>query len=105
MTQQLAQIVLTTCPADAASRLARGLVEKGLAACVNIVPALHSIYRWRGAIETADEALLVIKGNAAHFDAIETYIRAEHPYELPELIAVPVVAGLAAYVSWLNHPE
>ena len=105
MTQQPPQIVLTTCPADAAEGLARGLVEQGLAACVNIIPAVHSIYRWRGTIETASEALLVIKGNAAHFAAIEAYIRAHHPYELPELIAVPVVAGLAAYTSWLNHPE
>lgn len=105
MTQPLAQIVLTTCPADAAPRLAHGLVEQGLAACVNIAPSVQSIYRWRGAIEIADEALLVIKGNAAHFAAIESYIRAHHPYELPELIAVPIVAGLAAYLSWLNHPE
>ena len=105
MTQQLAQIVLTTCPADAADRLARGLVEARLAACVNIVPGLRSVYRWRGAIETADEVLLVIKGGSDQFHAIEAHIRAAHPYELPELIAVPVVAGLAAYVSWLNHPE
>ena len=105
VTQPLAQIVLTTCPADAAERLARGLVDARLAACVNIVPAVRSIYRWRGAIETADEVLLVIKGSSAHFSAIEAHVRATHPYELPELIAVPVVAGLAAYVSWLNHPE
>lgn len=105
MTQQLAQIVLTTCPADAAERLARGLIEARLAACVNIVPGVRSVYRWRGAIETADEVLLVIKGNSEQFGAIEAHIRAAHPYELPELIAVPVVAGLAAYVSWLNHPE
>lgn len=105
MTQQVAQIILTTCPADVAERLGRGLVDARLAACVNIVPAVRSVYRWRGAVETADEVLLVIKGSDAQFAAIEAYIRAEHPYELPELIAVPVVAGLAAYVSWLNHPE
>lgn len=105
VTQPLAQIVLTTCPADAAERLAHGLVEARLAACVNIVPAVRSVYRWRGAVETADEVLLIIKGNSAHFEAIEAHIRAAHPYELPELIAVPVVAALAAYVSWLNHPE
>lgn len=105
MTHPLAQIVFTTCPADAAERLAHGLVTAGFAACVNIVPSIRSVYRWRGAVETADEVLLIVKGATANFAAIEAYIRAEHPYELPELLAVPVVAGLAAYVSWLNHPE
>lgn len=105
MTQHLAQIVFTTCPADAAERLAQGLVNANLAACVNIVAGLRSVYRWQGAVETADEVLLIVKGASANFAAIENYIRAEHPYELPELLAVPVVAGLAAYVSWLTHPE
>jgi periplasmic divalent cation tolerance protein len=100
------QIVLTTCPdAASAERLARILVEEGLAACVNILPPMRSIYRWKGKIEDASELLLVIKSAAAHFPAIRDRLRALHPYELPEIIAVPIVDGLPAYLAWLNHPE
>lgn len=104
--QAAAQIVLCTCPsAEVAKVLGQGLVEAGHAACVNIVPAMHSIYRWRGAIESADEALLAIKGTIAAYPAIEAYLVRHHPYELPEVIAVPLVAGLPAYLAWLNDPE
>jgi periplasmic divalent cation tolerance protein len=100
------QIVLTTCPdAASAERLARILVEEGLAACVNILPPMRSIYRWKGKIEDASELLLVIKSAAARFPAIRDRLRALHPYELPEIIAVPIVDGLPAYLAWLNHPE
>jgi len=100
------QIVLTTCPdAASAERLARILVEEGLAACVNILPPMRSIYRWKGKIEDASELLLVIKSAAARFPDIRDRLRALHPYELPEIIAVPIVDGLPAYLAWLNHPE
>jgi periplasmic divalent cation tolerance protein len=99
------QIVLTTCPdAETAGRIARILVEERLAACVNILPPMRSIYRWKGRIEDATEQLLVIK-SAAGFPAIRDRLRALHPYELPEIIAVPIADGLPEYLAWLNHPE
>jgi len=104
--QNLFQIVLTTCPDTAcAERIARALVEEGLAACVNILPPMRSIYRWKGKIEDATEQLLVIKSAVARFPAIRDRLRTLHPYELPEIIAVPIADGLPEYLAWLNHPE
>ncbi|MEK7666606.1 MAG: divalent-cation tolerance protein CutA [Pseudomonadota bacterium] len=106
MNQNLFQIVLTTCPDEAcAERIARALVEEGLAACVNILLPMRSVYRWKGKIEDATELLLVIKSTVARFPAIRERLRALHPYELPEIIAVPIVDGLPEYLAWLNHPE
>ncbi|MEK7303963.1 MAG: divalent-cation tolerance protein CutA [Pseudomonadota bacterium] len=106
MNQNLFQIVLTTCPDEAcAERIARALVEEGLAACVNILPPMRSVYRWKGKIEDATELLLVIKSTVARFPAIRERLRDLHPYELPEIIAVPIVDGLPEYLAWLNHPE
>lgn len=106
MTDTPCQIVLTTCPdAASAERIARTLVEEDLAACVNILPPMRSVYRWKGKIENASEQLLVIKSAAARFPAIRDRLRSLHPYELPEIIAVPIVDGLPAYLAWLNHPE
>jgi periplasmic divalent cation tolerance protein len=106
VTDATCQIVLTTCPDVAsAERIARTLVEEELAACVNILPPMRSIYRWQGKIEDASEQLLVIKSATARFPAIRDRLRALHPYELPEIIAVPIVDGLPAYLAWLNHPE
>ena len=106
MISSLFQIVLTTCPDKAcAERIAQTLVEEGLAACVNILPPMHSIYRWKGKIEQATEQLLVIKSTVARFPAIRERIQALHPYELPEIIAVPIADGLPGYLAWLSHPE
>ena len=106
MIQPLFQIVLTTCPDKvSAERIAHALVEEGLAACVNVLPPMHSIYRWKGKIEQATEQLLVIKSTVARFPAIRERIQALHPYELPEIIAVPIADGLPGYLAWLNHPE
>ena len=106
MNQNLFQIVLTTCPdAACAERIARALVAEGLAACVNILPAVRSIYKWKGKIEDAGEQLLAIKSAAAHFPAIRDRLRALHPYELPEIISVPIADGLPEYLAWLNKPE
>lgn len=100
------QVVLTTCPdMDTGERIAIALVNKRLAACVNVLPAMRSIYRWKGEIESAQEHLLVIKGRTHDFEAIQACIQSLHPYELPEVIAVPIVGGLPAYLSWLNNPE
>jgi periplasmic divalent cation tolerance protein len=100
------QIVLTTCPnPEIADKIARVLVEEGLAACVNLLPAMQSIYTWRGKTETATEHLLLIKSITDRYPDIEARIRTLHPYELPEIIAIPVVHGLPDYLTWLNHPD
>lgn len=106
MKKRAYQLILTTCPdTRSARRVARALVEERLAACVNIVPIAQSIYRWRGKIESARERLLVIKSERRAYRAIERRVRALHPYELPEIIAVPVVAGHRRYLAWISNPD
>jgi periplasmic divalent cation tolerance protein len=96
-------IVLCTCPDDAAARrIARVLVEEGLAACANALPGVVSTYRWQGDIHEDQEVLLLIKSNVTAYEALEARIRALHPYELPEVVAVPIVRGSTAYLSWLQ---
>lgn len=100
------QLVFTTCPDSAvAERIGQTLVAERLAACVNLLPPMRSVYRWKGRVETASEHLLIVKIRATDYDAVERRIRALHPYELPEVIAVPVVGGSAAYLAWLNDPD
>jgi len=97
-------LVLTTCASEEeARRIARALVERRLAACVNIVPGLRSVYRWRGALEEESECLLVIKSRRDLFDELRAGIESLHSYELPELIALPVVEGSEAYLNWLER--
>ena len=99
-------LVLSACPdGEVAGRIARALVEDRLAACVNILPAVQSVYRWRGHIESATEQLLIAKIKAVDYAAVEERIKTLHNYELPEVIAVPVVGGLPAYLAWLNNPD
>ena len=94
--------VFCTCPdAGSAARIAEALVDERLAACVNQLPGLRSVYRWQGAIERADEVLLVIKTTAARLDALTQRVRALHPNELPEVIAFEVAGGLTAYLDWV----
>ncbi len=100
------QIVLTTCPdAEIAETIARGLVADGLAACVNVLPPMRSIYTWKGQTETAEEYLLLVKSQRLQYEAIEQRIRALHPYELPEIVALPIASGLAGYLAWLAEPD
>lgn len=95
-------LVITNLPdAEAARLLASALVEQRLAACVNILAPCTSVYRWQGTIETATEVPLLIKTTTARYDALEAAIRAKHPYELPEILAVPVASGLPAYLGWV----
>lgn len=95
-------LVLTNLPdRPAAEDLARELVETRLAACVNILPACHSIYRWQGVLETADEVPLLIKTTSERYPALQAAIRNRHPYELPEVIALPVIQGLPDYLAWV----
>ena len=99
-----AYIVLCTCPdRDSAERLARDAVTQKLAACVNIVAGLTSIYSWKGAIEKADEVLLLAKTTPGAWQALELAWRSQHPYELPEIIAVPVATGSEAYLRWISE--
>jgi len=86
---------------DEAGRIARALVEERLAACVNIVGPVHSVYRWRGTIENASEYMLVIKTSMRHFSKREGRFRELHSYEVPEIVAVTLAAGSKPYVAWL----
>ena len=91
-----------TCPDLAsAERLAEALVGERLAACVNVLPGLRSVYRWRGTVERADEVLLLIKTTRERLDALAARVQALHPYELPELLAVEAAGGLPAYLDWV----
>ena len=95
-------LVLTNLPDQASARaLAATLVTERLAACVNLLAPCRSIYRWQGAIESAEEVPLLIKTTSERYAALEAAIRAGHPYELPEIIAVPVEHGLPEYLAWV----
>jgi periplasmic divalent cation tolerance protein len=97
-----ALLVLTSLPdADSAHALAEHLVTERLAACVNILAPCQAVYRWQGEIEEAREVPLLIKTTAARYAALEAAIRARHPYELPEIVAVPMSHGLPAYLDWV----
>lgn len=95
-------VVLVTAPdADTAARIARTLVEEKLAACGNVLPGVRSIYRWQGNVEEAQETLLVLKTARARFKEIVDRVRALHPYEVPEVVAVPIEAGFDGYLDWV----
>jgi periplasmic divalent cation tolerance protein len=95
-------IVLTTLPPEVdAERFASQLVEGRLAACVNVLPAMTSVYRWKGAVETAGERQLVIKTAAERLPDLEARIRELHPYDVPEFVVVPILDGSRDYLSWL----
>ncbi|MGO4327073.1 divalent-cation tolerance protein CutA [Cupriavidus sp. 2TAF22] len=95
-------LVMTALPdAEAAARVARAVLESRLAACVNRLAPCESEYWWRGEIETAKEWPLVIKTTQDRYAALEAAIRLAHPYEVPEIVAVPVVAGFAPYLAWV----
>jgi periplasmic divalent cation tolerance protein len=97
-----ALVVLVTAPTpERAAEIARALVEERLAACGNVVPGIRSIYRWEGEVHEDAEALLVLKTTRARFDALRDRVLALHPYEVPEVIALPVETGSAAYLAWL----
>ena len=98
-----ALIVLTTLGAGAdAAAFARTLVDERLAACVNVLPAMRSVYRWRGAVQEDDERQLVIKTWRDRLPALEARVRTLHPYEVPELLVLEVAGGGAAYLEWLS---
>ena len=95
-------LVLTNLPDEASAHaLATTLVAARLAACVNVLAPCRSVYRWQNKVENAQEVPLLIKTTAARYPALETAIRANHPYELPEIIAVPIEHGLPEYLNWV----
>lgn len=95
-------LILTNLPDQASAQaLASTLVTERLAACVNVLAPCRSVYRWQGAIENAEEVPLLIKTTAARYAALEAAIRASHPYELPEIIAVSLAHGLPEYLMWV----
>jgi len=95
-------LVITNCPdEESANTIALALVEERLAACVNILPRMQSIYRWKGGVESMTEIPLLIKSTAANYPALENAIRDRHPHEVPEIIALPVERGLPAYLDWV----
>ena len=97
-----ALLVITSLPdAESARAFATRLVEQRLAACVNILAPCQSLYRWEGKLEEAEEVPLLIKTTVARYVALEEAIRAYHPYELPEIIAVPIEKGLPGYLAWM----
>ena len=96
-------IVITSLPdRESAEKLASLLVERRLAACVNLLPPCDSVYRWRGEIQRDEEHPLLIKTTEDRYAELEMSIRANHPYELPEIVAVPIVQGLPAYLQWVE---
>lgn len=96
-------LVLTNCPdEESANAIALALVEERLAACVNILPRVQSVYRWQGAVESATEIPLFIKSTASNYPALEAAIRDRHPYKVPEIIALAVERGLPAYLDWVT---
>ena len=99
-------LVLTNLPDVAsAEKLAHALIESRAAACVNVLAACRSTYRWQGAVETADEIPLLIKTTAANYPLVEEIVRTQHPYDVPELIAIPITYGLPAYLGLAGHGD
>jgi periplasmic divalent cation tolerance protein len=96
------QVFTSTARRDEAQRIAREVVERRLAACVQVLGPVSSTYRWKGVIETSDEWLCLIKTRQALFNELKAAIREVHPYEVPEILAVPVEAGSGTYLAWLE---
>jgi periplasmic divalent cation tolerance protein len=102
-TSTAARLVLSNCPSPEVARMiARQLVERRLAACVNVLAPCHSVYEWQGEVCEESEVPLLIKTSAARYPAVEALIRELHPYELPEIVAVDIAAGLPAYLDWVE---
>ena len=96
-------ILMTTNSQEEAERIARALVDSRLAACVNIISGLRSIYRWKGKIWDEGELLLLIKTRMALFEQVEGVIKEIHSYEVPEIIAIPIIRGFETYLNWLKE--
>jgi len=96
-------IVLITSPsAQVGEQIAQAILKEKLAACVNIIPAIHSIYAWKGKMQNDEEALLVVKSRAELFEQLVPAVKAVHPYEVPEIIALPLILGSQDYLDWIT---
>ncbi len=101
MTEKI--VVMSTCGSEEESvRIARQLIDGHIAACVNLLPRIRSFYRWRGKAEDSVEWMLIIKTSRDRFEALRTVLEAAHSYELPEVIALPIVDGSPSYLAWLD---
>ncbi len=97
-------LVINTCPDESIAKiLAHHLIERKLAACVNILPKVTSIYAWQGEINTDQEVILLIKTSAQRYAALEQVLESQHPYETPEIIAIPIERGLDTYLQWITQ--
>jgi periplasmic divalent cation tolerance protein len=97
------QIITTTARHDEAERIAHTLVDARLAACVQIAGPITSVYHWKAQVETSEEWQCMIKTRANLFDRVAAAIKAVHPYEVPEILAVPIITGNEAYLAWMNR--
>ncbi|MBD3331792.1 divalent cation tolerance protein CutA [candidate division GN15 bacterium] len=97
------RVVLVSVPRDEARELATAIVEERLAACINIVPRIDSVYWWDDKIETDSESLMIIKTTAGRIDELIEYIEENHPYDLPEVLALPLTEGLPDYIAWIKE--
>jgi periplasmic divalent cation tolerance protein len=103
MTDEILLALSTFPDAETARRVARKMVELRLAACGNIIPQIHSVYRWQGKIESGEEALVIFKLSASRYADFETKLRYLHPYDVPEIISCEVKAGLPDYLRWVTQ--
>lgn len=103
MTIDARLVMITAGNAAEADRLATGLIDERLAACVNILPAITSVYRWEGKMEKSVEILLMAKTTAAQVDTLTSWVIAHHSYDLPEIIALPIDGGSPAYLKWIGE--
>lgn len=104
MTSEGTLVVLVTAASTSeAATIGRTLVEERLAACVSVVPAVRSLFRWEGRLQEADEALLVVKTRRERYEALEARVRALHSYSVPEVLALPVESGFSGYLTWVRE--
>ncbi len=97
-------LVLCTAPDETVgAELARGLVEARLAACVNLIPGVRSFYTWQGKLEDDNEVQLFVKTRESRFDAVNDWLQNAHPYDVPEVLALPITAGAGSYLKWLRE--
>ena len=102
--RKLSIIILVTCPdKESANKIASSLIEKKLAACVNTIKNVESIFRWKGKIEKSSENLLIIKSKKRLLKKLIADVQQNHPYQLPEILALPIIGGSKAYIDWLNN--
>jgi periplasmic divalent cation tolerance protein len=102
MTTEAIAVFMTAAGREEAQRLAEMLIEKRLAACVQILPDMESVYRWQGKVEQQREVLLIVKTIRSKFEVLEKAVRAAHSYETPEIVALPLIAGSGPYLEWLT---